>query len=81
MASHGCARQYLVAQGHIHSERPLQKLLHNLPDWAPFALRFAQHGIRNVLCHISRPAFVGVEGNHPNGMGILTAQNVFNDGG
>ena len=45
-----------------------------------FVLRLAQYGLRNVLCHVTRPAFGGVEGDDPNGMRVLTAQNVLDSG-
>ena len=44
----------LVVHGHIHSERPLQKLLCGLPDWSAFTLCLAQRGTRNVLGDIAR---------------------------
>ena len=67
------AKLRLVVHGHIHSERPLQKLLCGLPDWSAFTLCLAQRGTRNVLGDITRPAFGGIEGNHPQRMRILTA--------
>ena len=41
-----------VTHRHIHSERPLQKLLCGLPDWAAFTLCLAQRGTRNVFSGI-----------------------------
>ena len=43
-------------------------------------LRLAQYGLRNVLCHVTRPAFGGVEGDHPNRMRVLPTEYIFNDG-
>ena len=51
MSGHLASRP-TIAQGRIHSERPLQKRLYGLPDWAAFALCLAQRGLRNVLCHV-----------------------------
>jgi hypothetical protein len=48
---------------------------------AAFALRLAQHGLHNVLCHIARPAFGGIEDDHPNRIRILPTQNIFDNGG
>ena len=64
---------HLSHHSHIHSERPLQKLLCGPRDWAAFTLCFAQRGTRNVLGDIARPAFDGIEGNHPEWLRILTA--------
>ena len=52
MSGHLASRPTSVAQGRIHSERPLQKRLYGLPDWAAFALWLAQRGLRKVLCHV-----------------------------
>ena len=53
MSGHLASRPTSVAQGRIHSERPLTKnACTAIRDWAAFALWLAQRGLRNVLCHV-----------------------------
>jgi hypothetical protein len=70
-----------VAQGHIHPEYPLQKLLCGFSDRAIFATRVVEYGTGHLLGDVTRPAFGGIEGNHPQRMRVLPIENIFDDGG
>ena len=61
-------------------ECPSQNLLRGFSDRAVFAVPTVEHSNGNVLGDIAAPAFAGVEGDHPQRMRILAAQDVLDDG-
>ena len=64
-----------VAQGHIHPE------LCGFSNRAIFATRVVEYGTGHLLGDVTRPAFGGIEGNHPQRMRVLPIENIFDDGG